>query len=148
MVHWLERSEKEEVDLMEAFDRTESLSLVSWPGAAPVSFFLSLHHLELPCQMSLRLCLDLPWVENEEVIRILSISPHISTESGRKSRGSGYWGTNAGDLRVRLEEGLLWLLGLPLSDHGISGKSLCFILSLHISVVFGKLRFQKQPTWI
>lgn len=79
--------------MMEAFDRSESLFLVSWPGAAPVTvhfFFLSLHHLELPCHMSLRLCLDLPSVENEEGVRILSVSPHLSTEGGRKSWGSGY----------------------------------------------------------
>lgn len=68
--HWLERSEKEEVDMMETFDRTESLFLVSWPGAAPVSlhfFFLSLHHLELPCHVSLKLALTYPKWEMRRV---------------------------------------------------------------------------------
>lgn len=65
---WGEVRERKEVDMMEVFDKTESLFLLSWPAAAPVPlcfFFLSLHHLESPCHMSFRFCLDLPWVEVE-----------------------------------------------------------------------------------
>lgn len=47
-----------------------------------------------------------------------------------------------------LRKTYFWLLGLPLTSHGILGKSLYFIWSLHLSIVFGKLRFQSQPTWV
>lgn len=72
---------------------------------------------------------------------ILSTSPHLSTEGGRKNpshQGSGYWGRNAGNLRALLAEDLL-LAARPATYRSRNLRQITvfyYICSLHLKVMF------------
>ena len=131
---WEGVRERKEVDMMEVFDRTESLFLLSWPGAAPApcafSFFLFIIWSHLVACLSGSALTHLEW-KMRWVWYLVKFTSPVHQQSGN-------WGRNAGNLRALLEEDLL-LVARPATDRSWNLRQITvffYICSLRLSVVF------------